>query len=355
MLGLGLMGAKMAVRMAECGLSVTGWSRSPERAADLVARAAAARGGAAAAAPDVARLSDPSRSPPDPAAACAGADCVVLMLSDAAAIRATAELGRGAGGAGWLDGKTVLQMGTIGPDDSRALSAELTGGALGRAARYVEAPVLGSQPEAAAGTLILMAGTDDPALWAASGDPAAAGGGNLAPAGPAGPDAGLAAASAALAALGARLNPAASRRLGPVGAGAAAKLAFNHLIAALTVAFASSLALLEREGVDVSSGGPFLALLRASALYAPTFDKKLQRMLDRDYAGPNFPTKHLAKDAGLFAAAARARGVGCGAAEGAGAVARAAAARGMGDTDYSAVAEEIRDPGGSGVPEGVRI
>ncbi len=39
-------------------------------------------------------------------------------------------------------------------------------------------------------------------------------------------------------------------------------------------------------------------ILRGSALYAPTFDKKLQRMLDRDYANPNFPTKvamHLLK------------------------------------------------------------
>lgn len=45
----------------------------------------------------------------------------------------------------------------------------------------------------------------------------------------------------------------------------------------------------------------FMAILRDSALYAPTFDKKLQRMLDRDYANPNFPTKHLLKDVRLFA------------------------------------------------------
>lgn len=44
-----------------------------------------------------------------------------------------------------------------------------------------------------------------------------------------------------------------------------------------------------------------MAILRDSALYAPTFDKKLQRMLDRDYANPNFPTKHLLKDVRLFA------------------------------------------------------
>jgi 3-hydroxyisobutyrate dehydrogenase len=40
--------------------------------------------------------------------------------------------------------------------------------------------------------------------------------------------------------------------------------------------------------------------LRQSALYAPTFDKKLTRMLEKNYANPNFPTKHLLKDVNLF-------------------------------------------------------
>ncbi len=34
-----------------------------------------------------------------------------------------------------------------------------------------------------------------------------------------------------------------------------------------------------------------MAILRASALYAPTYDKKLQKMLDRDFGTANFPTK----------------------------------------------------------------
>jgi 3-hydroxyisobutyrate dehydrogenase len=43
-----------------------------------------------------------------------------------------------------------------------------------------------------------------------------------------------------------------------------------------------------------------MELLRTSALYAPTFDKKLGKMLDHDYANPNFPLKHLLKDVALF-------------------------------------------------------
>lgn len=36
-----------------------------------------------------------------------------------------------------------------------------------------------------------------------------------------------------------------------------------------------------------------MAILRASALHAPTFDKKLAKELADDYANPNFPTAHL--------------------------------------------------------------
>lgn len=54
------------------------------------------------------------------------------------------------------------------------------------------------------------------------------------------------------------------------------------------VGFSTSLGLLQRNGADIDK---FMDILRGSALYAPTFDKKLQRMLDRDYANPNFPTK----------------------------------------------------------------
>ena len=56
----------------------------------------------------------------------------------------------------------------------------------------------------------------------------------------------------------------------------------------LQVGFSTSLGLLQRNGADIDK---FMGILRGSALYAPTFDKKLQRMLDRDYANPNFPTK----------------------------------------------------------------
>ena len=71
----------------------------------------------------------------------------------------------------------------------------------------------------------------------------------------------------------------------------------NQLIAGLTSSFSLSLSLIEKEAVDVDQ---FMEVVRSSALYAPTFDKKLDRMLERDFSNPNFPSKHLSKDTKLF-------------------------------------------------------
>ena len=160
---------------------------------------------------------------------------------------------------------SVLQMGTIGVQESEALAAAV----LQRGGRYLEAPVLGSRPEALAGTLQLMAG---------------------------GPADLFAQALPLLRDLAAE-----PLHMGPVGSGMTTKLALNQLIASLTHAFSLSLHLVQHQGVAVET---FMQLLRGSALYAPTFDKKLQRELDGDYGNPNFPTAHLRKDLALFLAAA---------------------------------------------------
>ena len=93
---------------------------------------------------------------------------------------------------------------------------------------------------------------------------------------------------------------------GPGGEGAAMKLAMNQLIATLTAGFSLSLGLIKAEGVDVEQ---FMGLLRGSALYAPTYDKKLGKMLEHDYSNPNFPLKHLIKDIALFKQVAEKNGI----------------------------------------------
>lgn len=220
-------------------------------------------------------------------------DFLVLMLSDAAAIRSVLleDSVRDA-----VCDRTLLQMGTISPDDSRALDQEFQS----LNASYLEAPVLGSIGEAQSGKLIIMVGATPeqyahcaPLLQCFGPDPL---------------------------------------HVGPVGAAAALKLALNQLIGSLTTAFAQSLGLVQREGVDVEL---FMQVLRNSALYAPTFDKKLERMVDRNFANPNFPTKHLLKDMNLFVETAQAVGLDASAAVAVAQVVQKAVDQGLADTDYS--------------------
>lgn len=119
------------------------------------------------------------------------------------------------------------------------------------------------------------------------------------------------------------------------------KLALNQLIASLTVGFSTSLGLLQRNNVDIEA---FMAILRPSALYAPTFDKKLQRMIDRDYSNPNFPTKHLLKDVRLFEKEAARNQLNTALLRGLEDVIASSVDRGLDNTDYSAVHDAVIEP-----------
>jgi len=233
-LGTGLMGTPMATRLLESGWRVRVWNRTREKARQL--------GDAGA------------QICTTPAAAVDAAEWVFTTLSD---YQATNEILDQTG----LSGKVLIQMATIAPDQSRAL-AQLTAN---KGGQYLEAPVLGSIPEASSGRLIIMAGG---AEWL------------------------FQAIRPALEVLGE--SP---RLIGEVGQAAALKLALNQLIASLTVAFSTSLAYVTQEQVAVET---FMEILRESALSAPTFDKKISRMISHDYSAPNFPTEHLVKDIGLF-------------------------------------------------------
>jgi 3-hydroxyisobutyrate dehydrogenase len=114
----------------------------------------------------------------------------------------------------------------------------------------------------------------------------------------------------------------------------AAKLALNQLIASLTHSFSLSLHLVQQQGVDPQA---FMALLRGSALYAPTFDKKLERELSGDYSNPNFPTAHLRKDLALFLREAAAGGLNSSGLDGLLSLLQGATAAGLDAHDYCAL------------------
>jgi 3-hydroxyisobutyrate dehydrogenase len=237
-LGTGLMGAPMVARLLAVGITVIAYNRTAEKLTPLQ------------------QLGVKIATSPDQVIK--EVDCLILMLTNALAIQEVLGLNSVQSN---LNNRTIIQMGTIAPSESKQLRDKI----VAQGGEYLEAPVLGSIPEAKNGTLLVMVGATEKQFeqWS-----------NL------------------LTYFGSE-----PILIGEVGSAAALKLALNQLIASLTSAFALSLAFLSKQEVNIEN---FMTILRQSALYAPTFDKKLTRMLEKNYANPNFPTKHLLKDVNLF-------------------------------------------------------
>ena len=244
LLGTGLLGEAIGLRLLGRGVELGVWNRNDERSQQLVNAGATA----------ISNLDG----------AGANWDAVITVLRDGPVTQqVVAELGD-------LHGGCLMPMGTMGITEIRSLAQQIQQ----QNGTCLEAPVLGSKPQAADGTLLVMAGgtqelfdQQQPLLNHLSQEP---------------------------------------MLVGPIGSGAATKLALNQLIASLTHAFSLSLRLVQQAGVPVET---FMAILRPSALYAPTFDKKLQRMLDGHYSDPNFSTALLRKDLRLFLEEATAAGL----------------------------------------------
>ena len=275
LLGTGLLGEAVGHRLLSRGCDLRVWNRNPQRCQGLLESGATS----------ISHLSE---------VAAAGCDAVITVLRDGQVTRSVvAELGP-------LSGCCVLPMGTMGITEIRALDRQVRQ----QNGRCLEAPVLGSKPQAANGTLLVMAG-GEPVLFEQQRP---------------------------------LLNLLAEEPLlvGPIGSGAATKLALNQLIASLTHAFSLSLRLVQQAGVPVET---FMSILRPSALYAPTFDKKLQRMLDGHYADPNFSTALLRKDLRLFLEEATAAGLQSKGLNGLDALLQEAQGGDLDDLDYCALHE----------------
>jgi 3-hydroxyisobutyrate dehydrogenase len=81
--------------------------------------------------------------------------------------------------------------------------------------------------------------------------------------------------------------------------------------------------------------------VRESALYAKTYDKKLQKYLDRDFGTANFSTQHLLKDIRLFIDDAKAAGLNTDALEGIERITSLTVEDGMDVMDYSSIYQVI--------------
>ena len=274
-LGTGLMRQPMVMRLLEKNHSVTVFNRTKSKLQPLAEAGAKVVDSAA----EVIKQ----------------AECTILMLSDAAAIAQTLLSDRTKS---CFNDRTMIQMGTIAPTESQSIrdAVAAAGG------EYLEVPVLGSIPQVKTGELLVMVGSTkaqfdrySELLKCYSPEPI---------------------------------------YVGEVGTAAAMKLALNQLITGLTSTFALSLGFVRQQGVDVEQ---FMEVVRQSALYAPTFDKKLSRMCDRNFANPNFPTKHLLKDTNLFLTQAAELGLNTSSLAGIKQIIERAIALGLAEQDYSSI------------------
>src|SRR3954462_11815978 len=244
-LGTGIMGAPMARHLAQGGHDLTVWNRTKAKAQPLAEHGA--------------RVAD------DPAAAVEGAEVVVTMLTDGAAVHDV--IHRAEPGIG--DGVLWWQASTVGIAATEQLV--LLAGQQGL--RYVDAPVLGTKGPAEEGNLVVLAAGEDAALDQL--DPL-------------------------FDAVGVK-----TIRLGAACAATRFKLVMNHWVLAVTDAIAETIAF--AQGVDLDPNA-FMDAIEGGNL-------------DIDYAhlkGPGmiagelpvaFPLKHALKDADLILEAADRFGV----------------------------------------------
>jgi 3-hydroxyisobutyrate dehydrogenase len=263
-LGTGIMGAPMARHVAAAGNDVVAWNRTREKAQGIEGVAVA----------------------DSPAAAVEGAEIVVTMLSDGAAVEEVA------GQAGIPAAAIWWQASTVGLEATDRLKN------LGPT--YVDAPVLGTKQPAQEGTLTVLA---------------------------AGPSDALDTLAPLFDAVGSK-----TIRLGEVGEATRAKLVMNHWVLALTAATAETISLAHSLGVDPSL---FLEGIAGGPLDSAYAQMKGALILEDRTGEASFPLRLAEKDARLIVET----GV---AGELASAVQRAfarGAEAGLGDHDMAAVGE----------------
>src|SRR5215208_5207882 len=276
-LGTGIMGAPMARNIAAAGHEVRAWNRTRERAEPLAQHGVTVAG--------------------TPAEAVDGADVVVTMLSDCAAVEAVvADLP-------FPDGSVWAQMSTVGVEAIERLSAR----AAEAGVPIVDAPVLGTRAPAEQGQLTVIA---------------------------AGPPDARERCAPVYDAVGARTvvlgdEPGAATRM---------KLVLNAWLLALVEGLAESVALAERLGVEPAR---FLEIIDGGPLGPPYAKMKGTMMIERSYE-PSFSLGLAAKDARLALEAAEAQGLELPALRAIRAQLEKAVEQGHGDEDMAAAVEATR-------------
>lgn len=272
MVGLGAMGSRMAVRLLETGHDVVVWNRTAERVGPLVDRGA--------------------RPAATPAEAADRAEAVITMLASPEALEDVTD---GPGGIAAAAGQaTVIEMSTVGPAAIARLRSALPDG-IG----LLDAPVQGSLGEAEDGSLRIWVGGEaaDVERW-----------------------------MPLLSSLGSPLH------VGPLGAGASAKLVTNSTLLGVLGILGEALALAEGLGLDREIA---LEALKATPL-AEQVERRRAALQDA-VDPPRFTLSLARKDGELIGAAAGAREVDLRVAPAARSWFEEAESAGLGNRDYSSV------------------
>jgi len=236
-LGLGIMGSRMAERLIGAGFELTVWNRTPGKAEALKKLGA--------------------KEAISPKAAGSDADVAITMLADPASVEQVVL--KESLLEGLKKGSLYIDMTTVSPETSRKLGAACAE----RGVDFLDAPVTGSKPAAAAGELLLMVGG----------------------------------APAALERARPVLQPMSKKivHMGPIGQGSLMKLVNNLSMAGAMAAFFEGFVLGKRGGL---SGETILEVLASGALASPLLRLKGEAILRNNFE-PLFSLKHMAKDVHL--------------------------------------------------------
>jgi 3-hydroxyisobutyrate dehydrogenase len=276
------MGRGMAANLLKAGFPLAVYNRTREKAEPLAAQGAT--------------IAD------TPAEAARSADVVISILADDNASRA-AWLGEDGALDAMSKGTIVIECGTLTP----GWIAELDQQTKSRGIGLVEAPVTGSRPQAEAGQLTFLCGTDEATLEA------------VRPV--------LAVMSKAI------------LHLGPVGSGGQLKLINNFLCGVQVASFAEAVAWVERTQLDRTQA---LDFLKSGAAGSGILNAMTDRMTARTYE-VNFLLRLLNKDLRYAQTAAAEHGVNLTTAEVTEQLFDRAEQQGLGEKDMSAVVEVLRN------------
>jgi 3-hydroxyisobutyrate dehydrogenase-like beta-hydroxyacid dehydrogenase len=287
-IGLGIMGQPMALNLVKAGFKVTAYNRTPSKAEALKAA------GAAVAA--------------SPAEAARGADYVVIIVSDSAAVE---EVVTGKNGVieTIRPGAIVIDSSTISPMVSRRLACLLAG----KGAKMLDAPVTGSKHGAEKGELTFMIGGEKETFEQAM---------------------------PVLKVLGKK-----HIYCGQHGLGLSAKLAMNSILATMIAIFAEGFVLAAKAGVPPAT---MLEIMQSSLARNGIVDFKAPFVFKGDFT-PYFPLKLMHKDLELAMETAYAQNVPLPTTAAVKEVYGVAKAQGKGDLDYAAVITYLEEVAGAKV------